>query len=306
MKAIFPIIIFFLLFIGCEKTEKIENFPKTASRIALDCIMIPDSGISVILYKSLSILDNAPNKALTQATLELYKDGSLLATQVGANQSNSYYFPDIKPEAGHQYKLVARHNGYETVTAVSDIPLAAEIKKLSTTVHDTSSWEWTYGIRYFFSKGKLLLDLKDAPETGNYYKLSMYMLDTSYSFNEYGDTVGIYIYKNSLQNFGNEATNPLIEFTEGESYYFSDQYVNGQEFSIELPITYSGDTPGVDIFVELSTLSKDYFLFRKSLIKYNESQNNPFSEPIKIYTNIENGYGIFAGSTLLFKQIRYN
>ncbi|MBK7028756.1 MAG: DUF4249 family protein [Bacteroidales bacterium] len=115
-----------------------------------------------------------------------------------------------------------------------------------------------------------------------------------------------YIYKNSLQNFGNEATHPLIEFTEGESYYFSDQYVNGQEFSIELPITYSGDTPGVDIFVELSTLSKDYFLFRKSLIKYNESQNNPFSEPIKIYTNIENGYGIFAGSTLLFKRIRYN
>lgn len=307
MKATSPL--FFLiiaLLVGCEKTEKIENFPKTAPKLALNSIMIPDSGITVIIYKSLSILDNAPNKILDKATLELFRDGLSVGKLEGANHFSYYFFPDIKPEPGHTYKLTASLKGFETVSATSDIPTDAQITNLTSIVKDTSSWGWNYGTNYFFSTGKLLLGLKDDGEKENYYKISMYMLDTTYSINEYGDTSDTFIYRNSLQNYNNESSNPLIEFTEGDSYYFSDQYLNGQEFSIELPIRYSGSSPGDTLFIELSAISKDLFLFKKSMIKYNESQSNPFSEPIKIYTNIENGYGIFAGSSIITKKIRYN
>ncbi|MBK7212384.1 MAG: DUF4249 domain-containing protein [Bacteroidales bacterium] len=307
MKATFPLFILIIAFlVGCEKTEKIEDFPKTAPKMALNCIMIPDSGITVIIYKSLSILDNAPNKVLNQATLELFKDGVSVGKLEAANHFSYYYFPDIKPEPGHEYKLTASLKGFETITAASDIPSKAEITNLSTIVRDTSSWGWVYGTNYFFSTGKLILGLKDDHETENYYRLSMYMLDTTYSFNEYGDTVDTFIYRNSLQDYNNESSNPMIEFTEGESYYFSDQYLNGKEFTIELPIRYSGSTPGDSLFIELSAISMDLYLFKKSMIKYNDSQSNPFSEPIKIYTNIENGYGIFAGSSIITKRIRYN
>jgi hypothetical protein len=299
-------ILIMLVISACEKIEKIENFPKTPSKIAVNCLMVPDSGITVTIYKSLSILDNAPNKALEKAKLEIFKDGNLMSTLAGANLSTNYYFPDLKPEPGHSYKLVASMNGYETVSAIADIPVAAEIKKLSTSVYDTSSFSWNGSERYYYSKGKLLLEVKDKEGTSNYYKLSMYKLEYYYSINELGDTIETFTYKNPLQYINNEATHPLIEFSEEFSYYFSDQFVDGKNFSIELPINYTGNTPGTNIIVEFSTLSRDYYLFRQSLKKFNESQNNPFSEPIKVYSNIENGYGIFAGGTTTTREIRYN
>lgn len=306
MKAAFSIILFMLVISACEKIEKIENFPKTPSKIALNCLMVPDSGITVTIYKSLSILDNAPNKVLDKAKLEIYKDGNLMSTLAAANLSTNYYFNDLKPEPGHSYKLVASMNGYATVSAVADIPVAAEIKKLSTTVYDTSSFSWNELERYYYSKGKLLFEAKDEAGKPNYYKLSMFKLEYYYSLNEMGDTLETFVYRNPLQQYYNEATHPLVEFKEEASYYFSDQFVDGKVFSIELPINYNGLTPGTNIIVEFTTLSREYYLFKQSLIKFNESQNNPFSEPIKVYTNVENGYGIFAGGTTTIREVRYN
>lgn len=48
------------------------------------------------------------------------------------------------------------------------------------------------------------------------------------------------------------------------------------------------------ILVRLTTLSNHYAQFLKSSDQYVVNEDNPFAEPVEIYSNVENGYGIFA------------
>ena len=46
--------------------------------------------------------------------------------------------------------------------------------------------------------------------------------------------------------------------------------------------------------MELGTVSEDMFLYQRSAqLQYN-NQNNFFAEPVRVYNNVENGFGIFA------------
>ena len=50
-----------------------------------------------------------------------------------------------------------------------------------------------------------------------------------------------------------------------------------------------------DLKVRFLTLSRDFFEFATSYQKQKLNNNNPFAEPTQVYSNIENGLGIFAG-----------
>lgn len=42
-------------------------------------------------------------------------------------------------------------------------------------------------------------------------------------------------------------------------------------------------------------MSEDYYKYQRTYIKQIETKNNPFASVIEVYSNIENGVGIFAG-----------
>ena len=42
-------------------------------------------------------------------------------------------------------------------------------------------------------------------------------------------------------------------------------------------------------------MSEDYYKYQKSYIKQVVNQKNPFASVIEVYSNIQNGVGIFAG-----------
>jgi hypothetical protein len=49
------------------------------------------------------------------------------------------------------------------------------------------------------------------------------------------------------------------------------------------------------IVVSLMSLSEDYFKYKLSLEKYQETAGDPFAQPVQVYSNVENGFGIFGG-----------
>jgi len=54
--------------------------------------------------------------------------------------------------------------------------------------------------------------------------------------------------------------------------------------------------------VRVTSLSRDAYLYYRSLAQYREADGNPFAEPVTVHSNIENGYGIFGlGHTTVFK-----
>lgn len=49
------------------------------------------------------------------------------------------------------------------------------------------------------------------------------------------------------------------------------------------------------IRVQLSNISKEFYDYQKSLSEHNRSDDNPFAEPVQVYTNVKNGFGCVAG-----------
>ena len=45
----------------------------------------------------------------------------------------------------------------------------------------------------------------------------------------------------------------------------------------------------------LRTLSEDQYRYQRTRILQEFSEGDPFSEVVPVYTNVENGFGIFAG-----------
>jgi len=50
-----------------------------------------------------------------------------------------------------------------------------------------------------------------------------------------------------------------------------------------------------EYWLDVTGMSEDYYKYQKTYIKQVENKNNPFASVIEVYTNIENGVGIFAG-----------
>lgn len=50
-----------------------------------------------------------------------------------------------------------------------------------------------------------------------------------------------------------------------------------------------------EYWLEVVGMSEDYYKYQKSYIKQVENKNNPFASVIEVYSNIQNGVGVFAG-----------
>jgi hypothetical protein len=56
--------------------------------------------------------------------------------------------------------------------------------------------------------------------------------------------------------------------------------------------------------VELYHVSEAYFKFEKSRIVASYTNGDPFAEPVNVYSNVKNGYGIFAINGWDWKEIK--
>jgi hypothetical protein len=104
----------------------------------------------------------------------------------------------------------------------------------------------------------------------------------------------------------NKITDPVL-LNEGDigyfpsSYFFSDELFDGQEYTMTIK-RYLGH--GIWADAVLRNISKDYYLYRKYWTRHSYNQigfdrevgNLIYAgEPLTMFNNIVNGYGIFAG-----------
>ena len=49
-----------------------------------------------------------------------------------------------------------------------------------------------------------------------------------------------------------------------------------------------------------NNISKSYYYYRTSLELYVDAPRNPFAQPVQVFSNINNGFGIFAGAQISY------
>ncbi len=259
MKKIL-ILLSIALFAGsCEKDADIE-LPKIDPMIGVYGFLAADSSLRIELSDVRSIFE--PNN------MGLMIDGALVIIRQGANtytltgNGNGVYTHSHLVKAGATYELEVQKAGYKTVRATCTMPTYAvprpELEYLALPDIDSDSIR-RFGLRF-----------QDKLGEKNYYRFGV---DAHYH-------------------------NPNLMEAYFTSNNLSDQAKDGQELFSGFGSVYSYgmDEPlSLTAFATISTLNEDLYKYMTSYDAYWFSEDNPFAEPVIMYSNIQNGVGIFGG-----------
>lgn len=272
------------LFVSCE-TDADVDVPEVPSRLVLNCFISPqDTLINVRITKSAPIFQQGAvdvDAPVTDATVRI--TGNSTVVQLNYDSQLERYtvpvasFPIL---AGNEYSIEVSAPGMETVTAKTTVPSAVPADynvSMSYTLDTTFPYQWDYVIDLHES-------FTDFAQSGDLYRMSTRIL----------------AYRGSDQD--------TISLMLGEAL-LSDNGFNGSLYSNPQTLQFQAPSPqmsGDSVMAVVSSLvrcSKEYYYFHLSL-QNNNGGGDPFSEPTLMYTNVEKGYGVFAGCN--YKAVRMN
>ncbi len=256
-----------------------------------------NSPIAIQVSKSLSVLDNADLKYIDNATVKLFKNDELIETLTEMSEYGFYWSTGGLPESGAVYSIEVSSPDFEQTSRASGfVPEKVRVSDATVLIRDSVFYEWEEyngSIQYGGQvEGSFTVTLADPAGQSNYYSLSVFYLDTVY-----------YDLKDS-SNFGLESR-PVYLDTEdaavenaGDNYYmllFRDELFEGQSYQIKFDFEDWNARRDRKYIIELNSYQEAAYFYKRSIGEYYQATNDPFAEPVQIYGNIENGYGIFSG-----------
>jgi hypothetical protein len=281
MKKIIISFAALLLFMACEKKIEFKQ-EEVDPRIVVNSVFTQHDYMWVHLSESRNVLFEGELPAIENATPQLLDADGNVIEEFTYDWSGLYYCSTALLEPGSTYGLRVELDGFKTVTASSLFP-----KEITATIDSVAAPS---------DQLDLTLNFADDESQTNFYAVSM----TYY---------GIY-----LDEMGEEEVYKAASFETNEYYVANgNPGINGEKFSREFLFTdetfngqtidftgtvdrHEGDEPGSFYAIKLINLSEDLFKYKLSYRKYKDAQGNPFAEPVQVYSNITDGYGIFAGA----------
>lgn len=300
MKKILIIITSLLLiFNSCEKILNID-IPEGDRHIVINGVMKPDSIINVQVSKSKSVLETENIEYLSSASLKLYIDGTFVEDLTYTENGN--YLSTIKSQKDKEYKITADYGEMKTATAIGKIPDSVSILSITYTNTETTDGK----------EHHIKIKIDDPVGVDNYYFVA---LSTFYEeYDNYGNPTGEYTESSQyFQSSDPVFRNGLLSFNLSgkEGLVFTDESFDGLDYSLDItaghtysPVNTLKDGLGSQKYkVYLLSITKDLYYY---IVSFNNNQvttDDPFSQPVKVYTNVENGLGIFSGYNIVSDTI---
>ena len=298
MKKLFLLLSISLVYISCEKVIPFEgdvNIPK----LVINSIFQSDSTFKVHVSSSRSVIDTASFQNIEDAVVTIKDDnGSIIETLNYVE--NGFYIGQTFPQENQTYSLQVTHPNYTNITSSDSLPSPITINSIdtSTTVDPING-----------DRLQITLNFNDPESSQNYYLIE------TYSVNEY-----LLIKNSDTTEYELDTTKQFMVLTDEvfqnggspfrEQGLFNDLLFNGQNKTLELEIPYenwSGSEDGYDwsyqtltLRLYLHNISISYYYYRTSLELFQNASGNPFAQPVQVFSNVENGFGIFAGSQISF------
>jgi hypothetical protein len=284
---------------SCEKIIDID-IPEGERKIVVNGLISPDNHVTINLSRSLSVLEENNFVFLETADVTLSESG----TEVGKLSylgSGFYTLPNYLPVAGSEYTLTVDYAGLQSVSAKAMIQNPIEFGPIDTTsIFD----EW--------GGSSLEIDFSfiDPSET-NYYAIGVNASHKVFNWETmtYDDSIVSYPAGFRFLESGDGLQGLLLEDGAttyfGDKVFFSDDLFNGKRFDVSLGMWkgfYGADTVNIEVFLE--HVSEPYYYYAVSSGKYNQTNGNPFSEAVSVYTNIENGFGIFSAYSSFSRNLQ--
>lgn len=267
---------------SCEKDLKTEV--RITPKLCFNCILNPDSVIRGSLSLSQSISENNPFQKVSDAIIELKKDGQVVG--IMPNTGDGIYVLNIKPNSGSYYEINIKTEGFQSLHASTIVPLKPLVnyQQDNPILHNPNTYSSYYSYR-------ITKNINDSPGTNRYWHYRLRQSPTKiWRF------VGVFYDVDSpiIDNFNRvtDATDKLGFHY--ESYIrINDTGMDGQILTF-YDIAYNNE---INFFMDAD---EHYDKYLKSTIKQmmNDGGSLLFNEPVQIYSNIENGLGIFGSAVI--------
>jgi hypothetical protein len=284
------LVIFLFPILSCTKVLDISPQYETPQPIG-NAIFTTTHQIDFYMAESNSILDTGI-VWISDAQVELYEDGVYKENLYHLQNEAGHYISALYPVPDKTYEIKAKNQKYE-ISASNIIPEPGQLLSYKYTIPAGFNLD---GSPYYEAEIKF----KDNAETSDYYEISIY---NKFDANLKGYIKSFNTNDQVIVNEGDMDYNP-------ETLFFSDELFNGQTYKLKFKFN-EGYAPSgnghyqesVSTYMAFRSVSKEYYLYRKSWTRHRYFQNNVDQgiytlfkgDPVEMYTNINNGYGIFAG-----------
>jgi len=278
------LILFIFLHSGCSKVIEIDL--NNTKALVLNSIFNPDSLFTFRISTTASLLNNY-DTLNENLHISLYEKDKLILESVS---QSSLFKTNLKPMFGRKYAVELKSDNFSSIKASDTIPRLVLI--------DNAYMIFPAGVD---ASGSYLaeanISFTDPPNEKNYYEL---LINQGQRIKNFWST--------------DYQTNDKVLMNEGDldyhptTFFFSDKLFNGESYtmSIKHNVGYSlkdNKFKAFPIYATLRSVSRSYYMYRKYYTRhaYNQQFQNEFldfifkGEPQNMFTNIENGYGIFAG-----------
>lgn len=277
MKSYFVgAILLIIMSTGCERKEEIA-FPYEGDKIVLTSFMQPDSLMYLRVTKSVQIgvSDSFNFSELQQAKVRLLENDEPTAPFTWKVINGKGYFVSASPiKADRHYTVQAAMTGFKSVEATDSLPRQP----------------LTYGGHAKQGAKKIRFTLKDPAGIKNYYRIRVYTASEPPAGKE---AVPQTIMPYRLDPvFSNDFLDRAVD-----SYYntlvLEDERFNGRELVFVLEAQQTITAPY--LVVEISALTVTAFKYLKTLSLQQQDGGSIITEPVFVYSNVENGHGVVAG-----------
>lgn len=288
---------------GC--IEPIElDLPEGEEKLVVFSTLTPDSTLSMSIITTRSIQSAAGNTFVSDAEVGIFNEENLL--------SKLQYFPsgeqgNVEPiysnnffnvQSGIPYSLLINVEGFDPITAECLIPepvvpgeFALDSIKIQESIIDRK-------LKKVSIVGSL--QIEDVADLRNYYHLS----SASVVFDWFELVAGDTIYTAEAEIIPNieianiEFDNPAFTTLYQQPGFLIDDrfYEDDMRVPFRISFLYNPTFQKLNrVDLELRHCDRGYFEFHRSVARQIAVKDSPFSEPVVIATNVDNGLGYFSG-----------
>ena len=293
-------VICFVAFISCEKVIPFDE-EIVEPKMVINGVFHSDTTWRIHISSSRSVIDSNSYKNITNASAFILDNNENLIEEL-MHDTNGFYIGSTTPQENVNYHLHVDHPTLENTRSQNLIPSLININGIDTTT------TYSNGEKYL----DLSINFEDPGNISNYYLVETYLVREILEIKN-GDTLE---YEIDTSKAFMLLTDEV--FQDGDSPWedqglFNDILFNGQTKSLEISLPnwdnygneagYIWSDRNIGLRFYLHNISQDYYYYRRSLELYEQTSNNPFAQPVQVFSNIQNGFGIFAGTQVKYFDI---
>lgn len=295
MGKIIVNLLIILTFLSCQP-EKID-IPDTGRKIVINSLVVSDSLMGANITTSAYIIPYSstqynPFTEIIDAKAVIYENNTFLDSLI-LNYSykyfpfyyyflNNYHSKLFYPKPGHQYKIKVDAPGKPEATAITTIPNIVKIERIDTSRVIISNPWWKSNVDMVFD-----IVFNDPANEKNYYLIFM----PGGQFSSFQDP--------AIEEHLNVGGIAFSDKTFNGKQHLTRLIINGKD--IGYPFMYDVQHPPYPktvLYFKLYSITEDYFKYIQTLNLFIKNCNNPLDAPSQVYSNVQGGYGIFAGAAV--------